>query len=134
MGNPKITSAASDRLDIFAIGGDNQLWHQWWGSWGWGGWERFDGGNATSDPDVVVWGVDQNDMFVRSNTLGATHLVYGGVWSSLPVSASPLASAVNAVVSRPGVEDAFAELSDGSIVNWSLRNSAWTATSLGRFR
>ena len=139
IGNPKITSATADRLDIFAIGGDNQLWHQWWArSWGWGGWERFDGGNATSDPDVVVWGVDQDDMFVRSRSLGATHLVYGGAWSplALPSSSSPLTltSGVSAAVSRAGVEDAFAELSDGSIVNWALRNGAWKATSLGRFR
>jgi hypothetical protein len=132
VGNPKLVSGAAERLDIFALGTDRALHHQWgWEGWYWGGWESL-GGVATSDPDVVVWGVDQDDIFIRSAGFGVDHVIHwGGAWSSL-AAPTTLVSAVHAVIDGAGVEDAFAELSDGSVAAWSLRNGAWSGPiSLG---
>src|SRR5215510_7733346 len=39
---PAISSWASGRLDCFARGADNALWHKWY-SGGWSGWESLGG-------------------------------------------------------------------------------------------
>jgi lysophospholipase L1-like esterase len=132
VGNPKLTSGAAERLDIFALGIDRAVHHQWgWEGWYWGGWESF-GSVATSDPEVVVSGVDQDAIFVRSAAFGLDRKFHwGGAWNSL-AAPTTLVSAVHAVMEGAGVEDAFAELSDGTVAAWSLRNGGWSGpTSLG---
>ena len=52
--SPDVCSWAPGRLDVFARGTDNALWHRWYDG-GWSGWESL-GGVITSDPAAVSWG------------------------------------------------------------------------------
>jgi hypothetical protein len=60
---PAVSSWAAGRLDVFARGGDNQLWHIAYQS-GWSAWEPL-GGNLTSDPAAVSWAPGRIDVFAR---------------------------------------------------------------------
>jgi len=51
---PAVVSWGPDRLDIFARGGDNAVWHQAWNGSAWSGWESR-GGMVTSPPCAVSW-------------------------------------------------------------------------------
>ena len=42
----------SDRIDAFAVGTDNALWHQWFDGSAWGGWESL--GGVLASPPVPV--------------------------------------------------------------------------------
>ena len=43
-----------DRIDIFAVGTDNAMWHRWWDGNAWGGWESL--GGMLGSPPVPVAG------------------------------------------------------------------------------
>ncbi len=60
---PGATSWASGRLDVFARGTDNKLWHKWFEN-GWSDWESL-GGRLTSGPAAVSWGDGRIDVFAR---------------------------------------------------------------------
>jgi hypothetical protein len=72
-----------NRLDLFAVGGDNALWHRWWDGSSWGGWDSL-GGSVFSAPDAgataghqaavsaVSWAANRLDLFV----LGSDSAVY----------------------------------------------------------
>lgn len=76
---PGVCSWASGRLDVFARGGDNALWHKWY-SGGWSGWERL-GGLITSNPAAVSWSNGRIDTFVRGRDNALWHKWYSGGWS-----------------------------------------------------
>ena len=66
-----MVSWASGRLDVFARGGDNALWHLPFDN-GWGGWESL-GGYLTSGPAATSWAPQRIDVFAR----GGHNQVYG---------------------------------------------------------
>jgi hypothetical protein len=63
---PTGVSWGSDRLDIFGLGTDNQMYHKWWNGSSWGpspsGWEPL-GGVFASPPAVTSWGFNRLDVF-----------------------------------------------------------------------
>ena len=81
---PAVSSWSANRLDVFARGTDNALWHKWWAP-GWSGWESL-GGVLTSAPaaeshtsnriDVVARGTN-NALYLKRWAPGWTS------WSSL---------------------------------------------------
>jgi hypothetical protein len=57
-----VSSWAPNRLDCFAKGTDNALWHKWWAGAGWSNWESL-GGVIVDDPGAVSWWSDRIDVF-----------------------------------------------------------------------
>ncbi len=51
---PAVASWQPNRLDVFARGTDNSLYHKWWDGNNWSDWESL-GGVLTSAPAAVSW-------------------------------------------------------------------------------
>jgi hypothetical protein len=65
--SPAATSWDSTRTDVFVLGSDTRLYHQFRNSGGWNGtWEQLDSG-ITSAPAVTNWGVNRLDVFALKN-------------------------------------------------------------------
>jgi hypothetical protein len=60
------TSWGANRLDIFALGSDNSMYHKYWDGGAWGpsqtGWDAL-GGVFNSPPAAVSWGANRFDIF-----------------------------------------------------------------------
>lgn len=72
---PAVSSWSANRLDVFAKGTDNQLWHKWWNGSSWSGWENL-GGVFLHNPAAVSWGPNRIDVFVE----GTNNHVYHKAW------------------------------------------------------
>jgi hypothetical protein len=105
---PGAASWAANRLDAFARGTDNQMWHISWSGGGWSGWEPL-GGSLTSGPGAVSWSSGRIDVFVRGTDNQLWHRWWdgtrwlgweglGGVLSSAPAVASRGANSLDVVV------------------------------------
>ena len=72
---------ADSRSDIFALGGDNAVWHQAWNGSAWSGWESR-GGLLTSPPVAVCWDENRIDLFALGGDNAVWHQAWNGsVWS-----------------------------------------------------
>jgi len=60
---PAVASWGVNRLDLFARGQDNALYHMWYDG-AWHAWTRI-GGSLTSAPAVASWGTNELDVFAR---------------------------------------------------------------------
>ena len=66
-----MTSWGSGRLDLFATGSNNQLYHQWYdGGPAWSGWQLAQSGTLTSAPAAVSPAVGDVQVFGRGTNLG----------------------------------------------------------------
>lgn len=75
---PSVSSWSKSRLDVFARGTDNALWHKWFdGSWH--NWESL-GGTLTSAPSAVSWSSGRIDVFVRGTGNALWHKWFDGSW------------------------------------------------------
>ncbi len=73
---PAITSWGPDRMDLFARGTDNNLYHSTWDpSTSWSDWENL-GGPIYSSPAAVSWGPGRIDVFARGETGNLIHIWY----------------------------------------------------------
>src|ERR1044071_1594510 len=73
-----VASWGENRLDIFGLGTDNQMFHKAWnGAWrpSLTGWEPL-GGIFSSPPAVCSWGSDRLDIF----GLGRENQMYHKAW------------------------------------------------------
>lgn len=73
-----------NRLDVFAKGADNHLWHKWWTSnQGWTGWENL-GGTLTSAPAVIRFDDTRLDVFAKGTSDSLIHKWWdaGTGWSA----------------------------------------------------
>ncbi|MGD0568272.1 MAG: hypothetical protein ABSA78_07685 [Candidatus Sulfotelmatobacter sp.] len=68
---PSAVSWGANRLDIFALGADGDLWHLAWNGSSWASWQNLGapsptvGIAAASSPCAVSWGANQLGVFVR---------------------------------------------------------------------
>jgi hypothetical protein len=63
--SPSVVSWAPNRLDVFALGWDGNLYHLGWDGSNWGGPENLGGnGNLTSSPSATAWAAHRLDIFV----------------------------------------------------------------------
>jgi len=69
---PTAASWGSNRIDIFARGQNNAMWHKWWNGNGWSGGEDL-GGVITTAPDCVSWGANRIDCFARGQNNAVWH-------------------------------------------------------------
>ncbi|HEY7907486.1 MAG TPA: hypothetical protein VIC60_01375, partial [Thermomicrobiales bacterium] len=83
---PAAVAWGPDRLDLFAPGGDNAIWHKWWDGANWGGWESL-GGLLTSPPIVTSWAENRLDLFAKGGDNAIWHKWWDGAnwggWESL---------------------------------------------------
>ena len=73
-----VASWSIDRLDIFALGTDNQMFHKAWDrQWfpSQDGWEAL-GGTFNSPPSAVSWGANRLDIFA----LGTDNQMFHKAW------------------------------------------------------
>ena len=70
--NISSVSWSANRIDSFARGTDNALYHRWWNGSAWGGWESL-GGVITSDPTAVSWGPNRIDVFAKGTDNAMHH-------------------------------------------------------------
>ena len=73
---PAVASWAPNRLDCFARGTGNAMWHKWWDGSKWSGWESL-GGVLSSAPAAVSWGPNRIDCFVRGTDNAMWHKWWG---------------------------------------------------------
>ena len=75
-----VVAWGANRLDVFALGTDRQLYHKWWNGSAWGpslkGYEAM-GGVCTSVPQAVAWGANRLDVFV----IGTDRQLYHKWWN-----------------------------------------------------
>jgi hypothetical protein len=76
---PSVCSWGSDRLDVFARGTDNALWHLTYDG-GWGTWEQLGANQISSDPAAISWGSNRIDVFVRGTDNALYHKWWDGSW------------------------------------------------------
>ncbi len=126
------------RLEVFALGADEAVYHAWQKTGGgWEGWSSL-GGASTSDPVVATNGDGRLEVFVA----GKDHAIYhrwqtspGGAWSSGWSSLGGDAAGKPAVaVNRDGRLEVFAAGPDGALHHvWQLEpNGKWGGwSSLG---
>ena len=67
-----MTSQGPGRLDLFAHGTDDQLYHRSFAG-NWSGWQPAVDGVVTSAPAAVSWAPGRVDVFVRGVDQGVWH-------------------------------------------------------------
>ena len=79
---PAVSSWQPNRLDVFARGQNQALWHIYWDGARWSGWEDL-GGTLTSAPAAVSWGQNRIDVFGRGQNNALWHKWWDGTrWSN----------------------------------------------------
>ena len=78
-GAPAVASLGQNRLDVFAIGMNTEMYHASYDGNQWSAWESL-GGGFTSTPAVVSWGAGRLDVFALGLDRQMYHKAYGGGW------------------------------------------------------
>ena len=91
---PTVVAWGPNRLDIFGLGTDRQMYHKAWNGSSWSpstaGWEPL-GGIFTSPPAVVAWGTNRLDIFGLGTDRQMYHKAWGGSsWSPSTAGWEPL--------------------------------------------
>jgi hypothetical protein len=119
---PDVCSWASGRLDVFARGMDNALWHKWFDG-GWSGWESL-GGELTSDPAAVSWDHGRIDVFARGTDGSLVHKWYDGGWSGWESLGGELVGGPDVSSWAAGRLDVFARGADNALW-WKSYEGRW---------
>ncbi len=73
---PHAVAWGPNRLDVFAVGTDNAVWHKWWDGASWGGWESL-GGSVFSPVGTVTWAAGRLDLFGIGGDSAGWHKWFG---------------------------------------------------------
>ncbi|HEU4593922.1 MAG TPA: hypothetical protein VFS10_02050, partial [Pyrinomonadaceae bacterium] len=128
--SPAVSSWAAGRLDVFARGTDNALWHKAWQDGQWYNWANL-GGGLSSAPAAVSWGPNRIDVFVQGTDAALHTRVWDGArwvnWASLgtPTATIKLASAPAAASWRPHRLDVFVRGTDNALWHRAWEDSQW---------
>ena len=68
-------SWGENRIDCFARGTDNAMYHRWWDGSKWGGWESL-GGVLLTDPVGTSWSAGRLDLFGEGTNGAMYHKWY----------------------------------------------------------
>jgi len=122
---PVALSWGPNRLDIFAIGTDQALYHRWWDGSAWHGWESL-GGVLTCTPSVVCWGPNRIDIFANGTDNALYHKWWNGSsWGGWESLGGVLTSAPSAVSWAPNRLDIFAVGTDSALYHRWWNGSSW---------
>ena len=113
---PASASWAEGRLDVFARGQNNALWH-WWYDRGWAGPEDL-GGHLTSDPAAASWANGRLDVFARGQNNALWHWWYDGGWAGPEDLGGVLTSGPGAASWANGRLDVFARGQNNALWHW----------------
>src|SRR6516162_7257001 len=92
-----VAAWGSNRLDIFGLGTDNQMFHKYFnGAWGPSptGWEAL-GGEFNSAPAAVAWGPNRLDIFGLGTDNQMFHKYFNGAWGPSPTGWEALGGRFN---------------------------------------
>ena len=124
---PAVASWQPNRLDVFARGQNNALWHKWWDGSRWSNWEDL-GGVLTSAPAAVSWGPNRIDVFGRGQNQSLWHKWWDGTrwsdWEDLGggiINSGPAASSTG--VNRLEV---FAQGQRGDLLMRTWNGTRWS--------
>ena len=123
--SPAAASWQPNRLDVFAGGSDNSLWHIWWDGSRWSSWESL-GGNLTSGPAAVSWGPNRIDVFARGRDNTLWHIWWdGNRWSSWESLGGVLTSGPAVSSKRPNHLDVFVKGTNDTLYKRTWNGSRW---------
>jgi hypothetical protein len=129
---PTAVSWGPNRLDVFAVGSDNALWHISFdgNASGWASWESLGGALSGRDdfysnsaPSAVSWAPGRLDVFAIGSDKKLYHWwLSGSAWSNESLEGSLLSAGPSAVSSGPNQLDVFTFGPDsaGSQVLWHI--------------
>lgn len=124
--SPTVSSWAANRLDAFARGQDNAIWHAAWNGASWSGWESL-GGGFTSAPAAVSWGPNRIDLFGRGADNALWHDAWTGTaWSGWQPLGGQLTEAPTVSSWGPNRLDVFARGTDNALWHTAWTGSAWS--------
>jgi len=109
-----VCSWGPGRLDVFARGTDNALWHRWFDRGSWSGWESL-GGIITSDPGAASWSLGRIDVFARGTDGALWHKWYDGGWSGWESLGGALIGGPDVSTWAPGRLDVFVHGTDNAL-------------------
>ncbi|MEU8567421.1 hypothetical protein AB0C51_03495 [Streptomyces pathocidini] len=131
---PVAVSWAADRIDVFARNPQDRLLH-----WGWDGrlrrWFKAEPPSGlestvmTADPEMVSWGANRLDMFVRTEGRELHHWWWDApnrIWRGPTTLGGNLASDPAALSRGPNRLDAFARTMDGALRHWEWNGTRWS--------
>ncbi len=122
---PAVSSWGANRLDVFAGGTDNSMYHKWWDGNRWSDWESL-GGVLTSSPAAVSWGPNRIDTFVRGTDNTLYHKFWNGNrWSDWESLGGVLTSAPAVSSWAPNRLDVFVRGTDNSLYHKWWDGSRW---------
>ena len=86
---PAVTAWAVDRMEVFAVFDDGELWDRYWDGESWHAWESLGGSLALgSAPAASSWGADRLDVFAAGVDGLTWHRWWDGTrwveWERLP--------------------------------------------------
>jgi Repeat of unknown function (DUF346) len=124
--DPDVSSSAPGRIDVFARGTDNALWHKYRTGETWVGWSSR-GGQLTSAPGAVSWGNNRIDVVARTTNNTIQHWYWGGTaWYSDNLGGT-LTSAPDISSWASNRLDVFARGTDNALWRRQWNGSSWTA-------
>jgi acylphosphatase len=133
-----VGSNKDGRLEIFARGTDNALWHRWQTApnSGWSNWGSL-GGQITSNPTVIANADGRLEVFVRGSDGAVWHIwqLSGGGWSSWASLGGGIIGNIAAGRNKDGRLELFVRGTNNALWHrWqTAANNGWSSswTSLG---
>ena len=122
---PDCVSWGANRIDCFARGTDNAMWHRWWDGAAWGGWESL-GGVIMDAPDCVAGGRTASTASPAAPTTPC-----GTAGGTARPGAAGKASAASSSAARtasswgPNRIDCFAKGTDNALYHRWWDGAAW---------
>jgi hypothetical protein len=139
---PTVSSWGPGRLDLFAQGKDNNLWHRWTtdGGSSWSAWENLGAppGGVVDSPGAVSWGINRVDVFVRGSDNALWHKWWDGAsWNGWERLGGVLTSAPAVSSWASGRLDVFVKGSDDALWHLWWDGASWNGWEsrggVGRF-
>ncbi|HEY9601490.1 MAG TPA: hypothetical protein V6C85_07770 [Allocoleopsis sp.] len=132
---PAATAWGENRIDLFAIGINSQIYHQWWDGKQWSEWESLEGTYSISAPATVSVGKNRLDVF----WIGIDKQVYRRSWNSNQWSQRESLGgvAIHGVAATswgPDRIDLFAVGTDSSLYHKYWNGSTWSAWKIMKFQ
>ena len=122
---PDCVSWGPNRIDCFARGTDNAMWHRWWDGASWGGWESL-GGVIMDAPDCVSWGPNRIDCFARGTDNAMWHRWWDGAsWGGWESLGGVILGAPDCVSWGPNRIDCFAKGTDNALYHRWWDGAGW---------
>ncbi len=124
-GTPAATSWGPNRLDVFARGMNDGLYHTWYDGQ-WHPWEAI-GGLITSSPAAVSWGEGRIDVVARGADNGLWHVWFdGGQWHEFEPLGGVIPASTPAITSwGPERLDVFVRGNDNQLFHKWYENGTW---------